>query len=70
MNAKELYRYKATLRRVARKLWPKIKGMDNMLLSGPLLQVKIEIEWEQWELDNREVTKAGYTVDRDKLRSR
>ena len=70
VNTKELYRYEATLRRVARKLWQEIKNKDNMLLSGPLLQVKIEMEWEQWELDNPEVTRARYKIDKERLRSR
>ena len=51
---------------MARKLWPEIKNKDNMLLSGPLLRVKTEMEWEQWELDNPEVTRAGYRVDKDR----
>ena len=60
MNTKELYRYEATLRRIARKLWPELKNKDNMLLSGPLLRAKTEMEWEQWELVNPDVTRAGY----------
>ena len=37
VNTKKLYRYEATLRRVARKLWPELKNKENILLSGPLL---------------------------------
>lgn len=28
------------------------------------------MEWEQWELDNPDVTRAGYRIDSDRLRSR
>ena len=31
VNTKEIYRYEATLRQVARKLWPELKNKDNML---------------------------------------
>lgn len=35
-----------------------------MTLSGPLLKVKTEIEWE---LDNLEITRASYDIDMDRL---
>ena len=70
INVKELYRYEATVKKLARKLWPELKRKSDMTLSGSLLKAKTELEWEDWEYENSEHTRAGYNVDPNKLRSK
>ena len=59
INVKEMYRYEATIKKLARKLWPELKQKSDMTLSGPLLKAKTEFEWEDWEYENPEHTRAG-----------
>lgn len=70
MSAKDMYLHEATIKKLARKLWPNLRRLDNLELSAPLIKAKLEMEWEQWELDNPEITRAGYNVSMDKLRTR
>ena len=65
-----MYRYEATIKKLARKLWPELKRKSDMTLSGPLLKAKTEFEWEEWEYENPEHTRAGYKVDPNNLRSK
>lgn len=67
VNVKEIYTYKSTTQKLAHRLWPNGLNRYEKTLSGPKLKVACEAEWEQWELDNPEITHA---VIEDKLRSR
>ena len=55
---------------VGKKTMARDQEQRQYAFEWPLLRVKIEMEWEQCELDNPEVTRVGYTMDRDRLRSR
>jgi len=70
VNVKDLYAYEATVRKLARKLWPNIHKKDDMTLSGPEIFVKIGMEWEQWEYDHPEHTRGGYNINPEVLLSK
>lgn len=68
-NVKELYNYEATIQQLGQSLWQGLQCLSEIKLSGPLVKVQTEAEWEECELDNPKVTRVGFDVSQDKLRS-
>ena len=70
LTVRMLTHYEAVIRKLGRLLYPNRLPTSHVELSGPLLKMKMQAIWEQWELDHPETVRGGYTVDPKKPRSR